>query len=177
MEWHNEPPEWQASGDAITVTAAPRTDFWRKTHDGGVRHNGHFYYRDVRGNFEASVKVSGQYAALYDQAGLMARLDEATWLKCGVELLDGVQQASAVVTRDFSDWSVVPLPGNPPCIHLRLTRHGFTFEVRYALEGQPYTLLRQAFLTPIQTVQVGLMCCAPTGEGFTMTFEGFHLEP
>jgi len=47
MEWLNEPPAWQQNGDVLTVTAGPRTDFWRKTHDGGVRDSGHFYHRTI----------------------------------------------------------------------------------------------------------------------------------
>ncbi len=113
MEWLNEPPAWERRGDDLVVTAGPKTDFWRTTHYGFVRDNGHFWSRLWAGDFVAEVKVTGDYRDLYDQAGLMVRLDETVWLKCGVEFVDGVQQASAVVTRDHSDWSVAPLPGNP----------------------------------------------------------------
>ena len=116
MQWYNEPPAWSAQGDAVTLSVAPKTDFWRKTHDGGVRDNGHFYYRSVSGDFSAQVKFSGKYTALYDQAGLMVRVDAETWLKCGVEYVGGVQYASAVVTRDYSDWSVLPLDGAPDAV-------------------------------------------------------------
>src|SRR5512133_1752957 len=160
MEWLNEPPAWQENGDALTITAGPRTYFWRKTHDGGVRDSGHFYYRTIDGDFSAEIKVSGAYAGLYDQAGLMVRLDEKTWLKCGIEYLDGVQQASVVVTREFSDWSVLPL-ANPPAIWLRVSRHEATLEVRYSLDGTNYTLIRQAYLTEAPTLQVGPMQAAP----------------
>ena len=76
MHWYNEPAAWAAEGDIITVTADPGTDFWRKTHYGFIRDNGHFYYQEVSGDFRCEVKVSGRYAALYDQAGLMVRVDE-----------------------------------------------------------------------------------------------------
>jgi regulation of enolase protein 1 (concanavalin A-like superfamily) len=56
---------------------------------------------------------------LYDQAGLMVRVDEANWVKGGMDV-GGVRQVSAVVTREYSDWSVAPLPGNPAAIWLRL---------------------------------------------------------
>jgi len=36
MEWLNEPPSWHAQGDTLTVTAGPKTDFWRKTHYGFI---------------------------------------------------------------------------------------------------------------------------------------------
>ena len=176
MQWYNEPPAWSAQGNAVTLSVAPKTDFWRKTHDGGVRDNGHFYYRPVSGDFSAQVKFSGKYTALYDQAGLMVRLDAETWLKCGVEYVGGVQYASAVVTRDYSDWSVLPLDGAPETVWVRVTRRGVTLEVHVSLDGERFTLLRQAYLTDAVQVQVGLMACAPTGEGFAAVFEGFEVR-
>ncbi len=176
MQWHNEPPAWQAQGDRVTVTTGPKTDFWRKTHYGFIRDNGHFYYRQVQGDFRLEVTVRGQYTALYDQAGVMVRRDEATWLKTGIEYVDGAQHVSAVVTRDFSDWSVVPLPQNPPALWLRLTRQAEAIEIHYALDGEHYTLLRLLYFPPSEAVEAGLMCASPEGEGFTVTFEGLAIQ-
>lgn len=176
MNWLNEPPAWQHDGDRITVTAGPITDFWRKTHYDFVRDNGHFYGATVEGDFVAEVKVSGQYRTLYDQAGMMVRLDETTWMKCGIEYVDGVQHASAVVTRDYSDWSIVPLPQNPLSIWLRVTRQGNAFEVHYSLDRAAYHLLRQTFLTLEPALAVGVMCASPDGDGFTATFEGYTVR-
>ena len=113
MAWLNEPAEWARDGDALTVRADPGTDFWRTTHYGFIRDNGHCLARPWEGDFVASVLVDGDYRDRYDQAGLMVRLDETTWLKCGVEYVGGVHLASVVVTRDVSDWSVAPLPPDP----------------------------------------------------------------
>ena len=106
----------------------------------------------------------------------MIRLDEKTWLKCGIELFADLQHASAVVTRDFSDWSIIPLTDAPPAIWLRVKRHGVSVEVLFSLDGEEFIMLRQAYLTPVEDVQVGVMCCAPTGEGFPVTFEGFVVQ-
>ena len=35
------------------------------------------------------VRVRANYDALYDQAGIMARLDERNWIKAGIEKSDG----------------------------------------------------------------------------------------
>jgi uncharacterized protein len=176
MRWYNEPTSWTVHGDAVTISAGRGTDFWRKTHYGFIRDNGHFYYQEVRGDFRCDVKVSGRYAALYDQAGLMVRVDETTWLKCGIEFVDGVQHVSAVVTRDFSDWSVVPLPDNPASLWLRLTRTGPAIEISYSADGSRFTLLRLTYLAEAESLQVGLMCAAPQGDGFPTTFEGFAIQ-
>jgi regulation of enolase protein 1 (concanavalin A-like superfamily) len=175
MYWLNEPPAWREDGSTLTVKSGPQTDFWRKTHDGGVRHSGHFYGREVTGDFTAEVKVSGAYRDLYDQAGLMVRLDDTVWLKCGIEFLHGVQQASVVVTHDWSDWSVTPL-ANPPAIWLRVVRHAAAVEVYYSLDGQQYALIRQAYLTEVPAVTVGMMLCAPVGPGLEVVFEGFRVS-
>jgi regulation of enolase protein 1 (concanavalin A-like superfamily) len=176
MEWLNEPPSWKTTGDVLTVVSGAKTDFWRKTHDGGVRDNGHFYHRPVSGDFQAEVHLEGEYRDLYDQAGLMVRLDEATWLKCGVEFVGGVPQASVVVTREYSDWSVIPLPASPPALRMRVTRHGGTFEVHYSVGADPEALLRQAFLTDSATVAVGVMAASPIGDGFKARLAGLRIH-
>jgi regulation of enolase protein 1 (concanavalin A-like superfamily) len=177
MEWYNEPPGWAVNGETITVQTGAKTDFWRTTHYGFIRDTGHFFYALRQGDFVAEVQVRGAYQDLYDQAGLMVRSDQAHWMKCGIEFVEGVQQASVVVTREYSDWSVVALEANPPAVWLRVTRRAETVEVHYALAGVPYRMLRMAYLPPTETVQVGVMCAAPDGQGFAVAFEGLSIRP
>jgi uncharacterized protein len=176
MEWYNEPPVWNIQGDRIHVTSGAKTDFWRQTHYGFIRDNGHFFYQKVTRDFTVEVKISGEYQELYDQAGIMVRLDEVNWLKCGIEFVHGVQQVSAVVTRDYSDWSVIPMPHNPASLWVRITRRSTAVEVQYSLDGEQYTMLRLAYLTASETVNVGIMCAAPEGNGFPIAFEGFKIH-
>jgi uncharacterized protein len=176
MQWLNEPSNWKIQDTIIEVTSNQNTDFWRKTHYGFIRDTGHFYFREFTGNFIAQVKVSGKYQDLYDQAGLMVRLDQNNWLKCGIELVEGVQQISAVVTRDYSDWSVMPMPNNPTSIWLKVTRRDSAIEIHYSLDGQQYTMLRMAYLTSVATVGVGIMCASPEGTGFVTVFEQFKIH-
>lgn len=175
MQWYNEPQNWQQQDDVITVTAERDTDFWRVTRHDFIKDDAHFYFREVTGDFTATVKVTGEYNALYDQAGLMIRENERVWLKCGIEYLDGVQQASAVLTRDFSDWSIVALPDNPSEVWFRVERIGSALEVSFSRTGDDYALFRQGYLTEAATVQVGLMLAAPKGDGFSARFEEFAI--
>lgn len=188
MQWYNEPPQWQVLTDGLHLTTGAQTDFWRKTHYGFIRDDGHFYYQTVTGDFTVEVKITGDYKVLYDQAGVMVREDETTWLKCGIEFVEDVQNVSAVVTRDFSDWSVVPLLQPPPSLWLRVQRRTEAtglpatrapqrdaIEVQYSLNGEDYQMLRLAYLTRTETVQVGLMAASPQGEGCEILFEDFKL--
>ena len=171
--WMNEAPEWGEDGDGLWMRTGPGTDFWRVTHYGFVRHTGHLAYQEVAGDFRVDVRVRGAYAAQYDQAGLMLWIDEETWIKCGIEYVDGVQQASAVVTRGVSDWSVAALAESPERIWLRLTREGTAVQVHFSLDGEAYSLLRLAYLPEAVSVRVGPMAASPDGPGFVARFEGF----
>ena len=177
MEWLNEPPAWEVTGETLIVTAGPKTDFWRTTHSGFVRDTGHHWFRSWDGDFVAGVKVTGDYRNQYDHAGLMVRLDERIWLKCGVELVEGVQHASVVVTREYSDWSIVPLPDSPRSLWLQVSRSGPDVEVHSSVDGEHYHLLRQARLTDAPTLLVGPMCAAPDGAGFEVVFEEWVVRP
>ena len=172
MQWLNEPGEWNALSKGLCARAVAETDFWRKTHDSGIRHNGHYFFNSVAGDFMAQVKFTGEYNSQYDQAGLMVRIDERTWLKCGIEFLDGKQYASSVVTRDYSDWSIAPV-SDPLAIWMQCERNGATFTVRYSVDGTKYEMIRQSFLTDETEQQLGMMLAAPKGNGFNVLFEDY----
>jgi len=185
MEWFNAPGSsnitnlTQSHGlttfDHLSVHALGKSDFWRKTHYGFVRDNGHFFFTTVNGNFEVSVSVTGNYQTLYDQGGLMIRQNEENWVKLGIEFVDGVQNVSAVVTRDYSDWSEIRLAGPPSTIHFKLRMSKGSFEVLYSLDGEQYFRYRTGYLSGEQ-VQVGVMCCSPDSEvGFDVEFKDFRL--
>lgn len=174
--WLNEPATWTKTEGDLSLTTAPGSDFWRKTHYGFVRDNGHFFGGEVVGDFAAEVEVAGEYRTLYDQAGLMVRVDEGAWMKCGIEFVEGRQHASVVVTRDFSDWSMCPLDDLPPSVRFRVVRRGDTLEVSWARPGSPWTAMRIAHLPMRETVLIGPMAASPEDRGFAVAFTGFHVE-
>ena len=174
MNWYNESPRWTAHGECVTMQSASKTDFWRLA--GVARDNGHFYYQRQTGDFLMQCKFSGSYNSQYDQAGLMVRIDEAHWIKCGIEFFEGTQQASAVVTREYSDWSITPFTSNPESFWLRMKRQGAVIEVEYALDGIQYRLLRQAYFSTAEAMDVGIMCASPEGSGFSVTFENITIQ-
>ena len=177
MEWLNEPPRWREQDGELHVATGDRTDFWRTTHYGFVRDSGHFRFARVPGDFTAEVTVSGDYRELYDQAGLMLRLDAEHWLKAGIELVAGRRTLSAVVTRGFSDWSTAAAFEAPDPLRLRLSRYGTAVWVEWAGEAD-FAMLRLAYL-PEQPAPalVGPMCCSPERAGLEVRFAGFHVGP
>lgn len=172
----NEPASSKVSGNQLLVHSRPKTDFWRKTFYGYVTDNGHFFRLPAAGDFTFLARVNGQYAALYDQAGLMVRLDAESWMKCGTEFFDGRRHASVVFTRDFSDWSTMPDLSDTAPVWWKAVRKKDSIETLCSLDGKNFTSVRQGYFPPGVKVEVGVMCAAPEGPGFDAVFDSVHLE-
>ena len=176
MKWFNQPSKWAGNAASLTFTVDPGTDYWQVTHYGFKRDNGPFYYQEMAGNFEASVKITGSYHELFHQAGLMVRIDEKNWIKTGIEYVEGVQNVSAVVTREVSDWSVVPRHDSPKSVWLKLLRKGDYVEIKYSFDGQKFDMLRLAYFPPNVKAEIGMVAAAPGKLSFPVTFENFKVE-
>ncbi len=175
FHWLNEPPHWQESESGSSVQTGDRTDFWNRTHYGFIHSSGHFRWCERVGDFTAQARVLGDYEELYDEAGLMLHVDDNNWLKCGVELTDGAQHFSTVVTRDgWSDWSQLRLPeAARGGITVRLTRHGNALRVQFRLNDTSWMMARLAYLNMPEKIKIGMMCCSPQRSGLQVAFSDF----
>jgi uncharacterized protein len=176
MQWMNEPASVNRSGTNLVVRSRAKTDFWRKTFYGYITDNGHFFHGSAEGEFTLQARISGGYAALYDQAGLMVRLDAENWMKCGTEFFDGKRHASVVFTRDFSDWSTMPDLSDSAPVWWRAVRKKDSIETSCSLDGKQFTMVRQGYFPPQVKVEAGIMCAAPEGPGFEAVFDGLRLD-
>ena len=175
--WLNPPENWSADGAQLRVTTDANTDFWRKTSYGFIRDSGHFFGSGIEGDFTAQLHVSAQYAALYDQAGLMVRIDAENWIKCGVEFSDGQLLLSTVLTADTSDWAVSLAPAMPDGFWLRVTVEQGAIRVQYSTDGKLWPLLRLAPFPVASRYLVGPMCCTPERAGLEVVFSQFSTGP
>ncbi|HZW95323.1 MAG TPA: DUF1349 domain-containing protein [Candidatus Eremiobacteraceae bacterium] len=175
MKWLNEPASATISGSSVVVSARPKTDFWRKTFYGYITDNGHFFHLPVTGDFVFEARVDGRYAALYDQAGLMVRIDAQNWVKCGTEFFDNARHASVVFTREFSDWSTMNDLATGGPVWWRVVRKPDSIETLCSKDGKNFTSVRMGYLVPSSTADVGIMCAAPEGNGFQCVFDSLKL--
>ena len=175
--WLNPPETWSADGAQLRVTTDAQTDFWRKTQYGFIRDSGHFFGTETDGDFTAQLHVAAQYSALYDQAGMMVRIDDNHWIKCGVEFSDGQLLLSTVLTADTSDWAVSIAPAMPDGFWLRVTVAQGVIRVQYSLDGQRWPLLRLAPFPVAPRYLAGPMCCTPERGGLEVVFSQFAVGP
>jgi len=176
MEWYNEPDKWEMKdGSSLSMFVTPNTDFWRKTHYGFTVDDGPFCYLNVGGEFEATVKITGEYKSRFDQMGLMIRKDEKNWIKTGVEFVNEKINLSAVVTLKRSDWSVIELKENPKSVWLIVLRIEDSIKIMYSLNNHDFTMMRLAYFPENTSVMVGLTAASPDGKGFQALFEDFEV--
>jgi regulation of enolase protein 1 (concanavalin A-like superfamily) len=178
-QWINEPAQWRIEDGTLFVTTDASTDFWRKTHYGFIRDNGHVFAASANGDFSAEVTVDGDFSALYDQAGLMVRESAERWVKAGAEYNDGALTFSTVLTNDFSDWSLgSPASGNR--FRLRMTVADGVLKMQCSADERHWTLMRIApFASTTASPHwlVGPMCCTPERGGLTVRFSDFKIGP
>lgn len=184
--WTREPVAVSTSATGVmTVEAAEGSDWWRDTGYGFRHENGHALLTPWHENtaVEVTFALDG-FTGQFDQAGLAIMVDEATWIKAGVEHADGHHQLGSVVTVGASDWStgrVDEWDGTAVTIRASRVADAVVIRARSApLEGSTVTepdaanehdwrLVRVARF-PHADARIGPMVCAPTRAGLTVRF-------
>lgn len=146
MNWFNEPAQWNINGGKLSMQVTPQSDYWRISHYGFTVDDAPFYYAEYGGEFEAKVKVSGDYKVRFDQAGMMIRIDHENYIKAGIEFVDGKYNLSTVVTHHTSDWSVIALDRPVDFIWIKAVRRLDAIEIFYSFDDKEYTLMRNAWM-------------------------------
>ena len=176
MQWFNEPENYSIRNGVLEMQVPAQTDFWRIAHYGFTVDDGPFLYAVYGGEFEAKIKVSGEYETRFDQAGMMIRLDHENYVKFGIEFVDGKFNISAVVTHHTSDWSVIRLDEPIPHLWLKAVRRLDAIELFYSFDDREYTMMRTLWMQDNCPLQVGPVAACPDGQGFKARFSDFKVR-
>ena len=164
MQWFNEPESYTIQDGTLVMDVPAQTDFWRIAHYGFTVDDGPFLYATYGGEFEAKIKVSGDYRERFDQAGMMIRTDH------------GKFNISAVVTHHTSDWSVIQLEKPIPYLWLKAVRRLDAIELFYSFDDKEYTMMRTLWMQDNCPLQVGPVAACPDGQGFKARFSDFKVK-
>ncbi|KUH36708.1 MULTISPECIES: DUF1349 domain-containing protein [Streptomyces] len=176
--WLNPLPRAEPEGDDLLVSTAYASDFWRRTSYGFIRDSGHALLAPLPVGHAVAVTFQADLTTLYDQAGVMVRVDERTWVKAGVEATDGTPHLGAVVTHDTSDWSLAPVPEwAGTSVTVRASRSGDALTIRARASEGPWRMVRLAHMRPDAIAKAGPFCCSPQREGLRVRFTRFVFGP
>ena len=176
MQWFNEPESYTIKNGKLEMDVPAQTDYWRISHYGFTVDDGPFLYTTVGGEFEAKIKVSGDYKVRFDQAGMMIRKDHENYVKFGIEFVDGKFNISAVVTHNTSDWSVIELKEPIPFLWLKAVRRLDAIELYYSFDDKEYTMMRTLWMQDNCPLMVGPVAACPDGQGFKAVFSHFKVK-
>ena len=175
MNWFNEPSDWSINQNELNMFVTPKSDYWRISHYGFTVDDAPFYYAEYGGEFEAKVKIKGDYKVRFDQAGMMIRIDHENYIKTGIEYVDGKYNLSTVVTHKTSDWSVIALDKPVDYIWIKAVRRRDAIEIFYSFDDKDYYMMRNAWMEANHPVKIGMFAACPDGDGFKVNFYNFSV--
>ena len=175
--WLNEPKAWKADESGLTMTTDAKTDFWRETHYGFTRDSGHFLAIKAPSRFTCQLRIRGKFEQLYDQAGIMVRVNERQWVKAGIELSDGRAMLSSVLTDGTSDWATGPYEADASDFWMRATVDKGVLRLQVSRDGTYWPLVRLCPFPVADSYLVGPMTCTPEREGLRVQFSDWTLGP
>jgi hypothetical protein len=107
---------WSVGDDgSLTIAPVPGSDFWSRTFYTPllIRTDGQSLAACVPAHLEMSLTSAFTYSPIeqLDQAGVVAFIDDDTWVKAGIEFVNRSPRLACVMTNSgFSDWSTMPWP-------------------------------------------------------------------
>lgn len=174
FKWINK-SEYNLEGDTITITALPKTDYFRNPINGSVSENAQFLYTEIEGDFAFRAKVKPNFEETFDACSLFVYADEENWIKTAFEATDlGTNAIVTVVTRGFSDdANSVNVEGES--IYLQLVRKKDTFVCHYSFDGKEFMMARIFHFPAPSTLKVGFGAQSPKGRGGPREFSEAQL--
>ncbi len=170
--WSNQPKSIMEQGGSLVVEALEGSDYWQKTMYQFQHDSGHALLTAWEDQSAVEVSFNSEsLTVLYDQAGIMLWHSPTEWIKAGIELNDGVPHVGAVVTDEYSDWSLSPVPEwTGENITIRASRLEDAVILRARTDIHPWRTIRVAHFPYKKGVQAGPLLCAPTRAGLRVEF-------
>jgi regulation of enolase protein 1 (concanavalin A-like superfamily) len=170
FNWLYPPASFEFIGtNGVRIVTLEKTDFWQRTFYGFRNDNGHFLHRLVKGDFVLRAECHFNSDTLYDQCGLLARIDEDNWIKasCEYETAEISHLGSVITNLGYSDWSKQEIPASIHVISYKMERRGSDFFVSVATDGATFKEIRVGHLHKnADEMMVGVYACSPQRAGF-----------
>ena len=180
-QWINQPQHFTIGHESITITTEPHTDFWQRTYYGFQHDNAPALLLTSDRNFSFITRVSFNYQARFDQAGVIIYVDHDNWFKASIEYenTDMSRLGSVVTNQGYSDWATTDI-STISSIWYRLSRRGADFLIEHSLNGTDFKQMRIFHLsalgdTDATAAKFGVYACSPLNSSFMATFEYLSL--
>lgn len=179
FSWFCEPEDFELD-QGLVLTTEPHTDFWQRTHYGFQNDNGHALLTPVSGDFAFAAQLVFTYQGLYDQCGLLLRVDADNWVKVSLEYEDAaISRLGSVVTNGgYSDWATTDISSDVTTMWYRLQRRGQDLLIENSYDGTVWSQMRVTHLqADLSAARVGVYACSPQESSFVCRVPVMRLGP
>ncbi|EWY82890.1 hypothetical protein FOYG_14975 [Fusarium oxysporum NRRL 32931] len=173
--------------ESFELVALPGPDIWRTPSCAGGRDdfNGPIYATPIPLNSfkSAKVTISSDFPGNYSQGGLILfmpesipttqtdsqlRLEESprTWIKAGIEKVDGEFFASVAAAKPYSDWSLVKLSESSATFEMEKAKGSLWIYVT-GQDGKRTPVRKLTWVVdvaPENDIWIGVAACMPKGD-------------
>lgn len=174
LDWIGDHAGVRIDGDAITITAGRRTDWFNDPSGSSRQSSAPALVFRSDGDVQVSATVTVGFQATFDAGVLFVHQTDDDWAKlCFERAPSGEAMVVSVVTRGVSDDCNGPvIAGNT--VRLRVSRIGRALAFHHAVVDDPSETWRLtrlfALRDPGLPVRLGLLAQSPTGEGCDVRF-------
>jgi hypothetical protein len=175
--WFNQPGRYRL-GAGLEIYTDEKTDFWQNTHYGFQRDDGHCLLTRCSDDFCITAQVEFHPQNMYDQCGLMVRLDSHNWIKVSTEYENehASRLGSVVTNLGYSDWATQDIPSSQREMRYRISKRGSDFLLEASFDGLAWLQLRIAHLhQPAEAYEIGVYACSPIGKDFWCRFKSLEI--
>lgn len=179
FEWLYPPESYEFIENGVKIVTKDHTDFWQRTHYGFRNDNGHVCYKKIKGDFVLSAHTTFESDTIYDQCGLICRLDEDNWIKTSTEYetAEYSHLGSVVTNMGYSDWAKQEIPASVRSISYRMERKGNDFFISASTDGTNFKEIRVGHLhKDAPELMVGVYACSPQRAGFKCTIDQIQIK-
>ena len=192
LKWFCEPSKWKVEDgkregrdgswtlrdDGALILCPPaKKDFWRLTYydppfikDDAPSLLAEIPFKEF--TIETSFTILAK--SMFDQAGILLRVDEENWVKTGLEVVDGIPRLSCVVTHVNSDWSTSVWDSTTLRIRVSVLRDSVVVE---SFKNQQWYLVRIAPFRAKSIIHGGVFAACPEDQrGCEVNFNKFTVQ-
>jgi regulation of enolase protein 1 (concanavalin A-like superfamily) len=175
LRWLVEPEASHPDTSSLELRAPARSDLFTNPPDGSRRANAPAAVSRFDGDFQLRARVTVDFRSTYDAGVLLLWADDERWAKLCFEYSpDGEPMVVSVVTRGRSD-DANAFVVDGTTVWLRAARLGDAFAFHASLDGRRWRFVRHFALDVPQSVEIGFLAQAPTGDGCRVQFDEIEL--
>ena len=174
FQWMNSPSSFALEKGALSIEAARGSDFFNNLE---VTGNAPLLYREMSGDFVATLLVQPNFQDVWNAGALMVHIDSSHWIKFAFENSDATGKSIvSVVTKGSSDdANGVRLPHRDN-IWLRIIKKGNLYALHWSEDGSNFKMARLCSLPETVRVKIGIEAQCPAGAAAWHKFLFFSLE-